>query len=90
MPSDSEKRRFSWRGFRKISAKLPILRLALSAESEDIHAQKSVCGDLACRCTVMSLRRRSGIVFSFNSNSEGCIVILQNVSVHGPGIFHVL
>ena len=25
----------------------------MSAESEDIHAQKSVCGDLACRCTVM-------------------------------------
>ena len=26
----------------------------MSAESEDIHAQKSVCGDLACRCTVMN------------------------------------
>ena len=33
MPSDSEKRRFSWRGFRKISAKLPIL-----------HALRHVCG----------------------------------------------
>ena len=33
MPSDSEKRRFSWRGFRKISAKLPIL-----------HAFRHVCG----------------------------------------------
>ena len=28
----------------------------MSAESEDIHAQKSVCGNLACRCTVMSSR----------------------------------
>ena len=27
----------------------------MSAESEDIHAQKSVCGDLACRCTVMDI-----------------------------------
>ena len=33
MPSDSEKRRFLWRGFRKISAKLPIL-----------HALRHVCG----------------------------------------------
>ena len=33
MPSDSEKHRFSWRGFRKISAKLPIL-----------HASRHVCG----------------------------------------------
>ena len=31
--SDSEKRRFSWRGFHKISAKLPIL-----------HALRHVCG----------------------------------------------
>ena len=29
----------------------------MSAESEDIHAQKSVCGDLACRCTVMKTKR---------------------------------
>ena len=28
----------------------------MSAESEDIHSQKSVCGDLACRCTVMKCR----------------------------------
>ena len=33
MPSDSEKRQFSWRGFRKISAELPIL-----------HASRHVCG----------------------------------------------
>ena len=33
MPSDSEKRQFSWRGFNKISAKLPIL-----------HALRHVCG----------------------------------------------
>ena len=33
MPSDSEKRQFSWRGFRKISAKLPIL-----------HALRHICG----------------------------------------------
>ena len=33
VPSDSERRRFSWRGFRRISAKLPIL-----------HALKHVCG----------------------------------------------
>ena len=28
--------------------------------------------------------------FSFNSNSGGCIVILQNVFMQAPGIFHVL
>ena len=33
MPSDSEKRQFLWRGFRKINAKLPIL-----------HALILVCG----------------------------------------------
>ena len=33
MPSDSEKRQFLWRGFRKVSAKLPIL-----------HALRHVCG----------------------------------------------
>ena len=33
MPSDSEKRRFSWRGFRKISAKLQIF-----------HALRHICG----------------------------------------------
>ena len=33
MPSDFEKRQFSWRGFRKIGAKLPFL-----------HALRDVCG----------------------------------------------
>ena len=29
-------------------------------------------------------------VFNFNSNSGGCIVTLQSVSMHAPGIFYVL
>ena len=32
----------------------------MSAESEDIHAQKSVCGDLARRCTLMDQIRKTG------------------------------
>ena len=40
--------------------------------------------------TKCSRRWRSGNVFSFNSNSRSCIVILQNVSMQAPGIFHVL
>ena len=44
MLSDFEKRLISWRGFRKISAKLPISHALRHAESEAIHAQKSVCG----------------------------------------------
>ena len=32
----------------------------MSAESEDIHAEKSLCGDLACRCTVTVLDHKLG------------------------------
>ena len=49
----------------------------MSAESEDIHAQKSVCGDLACRCTVMKAlftffgtKRFTGDFKKFQKNFE--------------------
>ena len=38
---------------------------------------------------VIAAAKRWKFFFSFSSNSEGCIVILQNVSMQAPGNFHV-
>ena len=59
MHSDSEKRRFSWRGFRKISAKLPIL-----------HALRHVCGIGGHTRTEKCLWRFS---LQMHSNGKSCI-----------------
>ena len=54
----------------------------MSAESEDIHEQKRVCGDLACRCTVMKVSNcmKNGV---FQSIERKCSIWLCEGSFCG-------
>ena len=71
MPSDSEKRRFSWRGFREISGKLPIL-----------HALRHVCGIGGPTGTEMRLWRFS-LQMHNNESSTSHVLLPRMLQLQG-------
>ena len=67
MPSDSEKRQFSWRGSRKISAKLPILHVLRHVCGIGGHTRTEKClwqFSLQMHCNVSLLNHRFRFILS--------------------------